>query len=277
MKALLLFLLSFCLNVPFLHENIKKDNPRISGYFEGNEPFWEMEINDNYFVLHCVNDIVKDTMYFSGKQAHTGTYAFKSDQVYGVLRESSKGGCILDITEDGDPTHEIYFSYKNVTYMGCGKLTTPSLPVFAQQPDDKEKERIQNIQNAVAERENHSIQAVTNNGGVPEFWSFADLNDTIRSMKVWYYHDENLYTEYYVEENRKLIFGFEQELFIPYNHRPQQTWNCAYYLKNDSVFYHISLGHGKTESEEWEPDDISIQFQHRKRQHKGIQEIYRPD
>src|SRR5690554_1258982 len=106
MKVLLLFLLSVGLNASFTQENVKKDNPRISGYFEGTEPFWELEINDNYFVLHCVNDIVKDTLYFSDKQTHTETYAFKSDQVYGVLRESSKGGCILDITEDGDPTAE---------------------------------------------------------------------------------------------------------------------------------------------------------------------------
>src|SRR5690606_38357193 len=72
----------------------------------------------------------KDTLYFSDKQTHTETYAFKSDQIYGVLRESSKGGCLLDITEDGDPTHEIYFSYKDVTYMGSGKLMTISVYCF---------------------------------------------------------------------------------------------------------------------------------------------------
>ncbi|WP_157986489.1 hypothetical protein [Chitinophaga alhagiae] len=91
------------------------------GYFEGSEPFWNMKISNDTLVLHCINTIEKDTFYFSGKQAHTNTWAFRGKHVFGVIRKSS-GTCQLDITEEENPTHEIYFSYKNVTYMGCGKL-----------------------------------------------------------------------------------------------------------------------------------------------------------
>jgi|GEM_PF-1825675 len=95
----------------------------ITGYFEGTEPFWEMEIKDNYVVLHCINDIVKDTLLLSRKQAHTETYAFQGNKIHGIVRHSDNGGCTLDITEEGSPTHEIYFAYRNVTYMGCGRLS----------------------------------------------------------------------------------------------------------------------------------------------------------
>lgn len=99
------------------------DTILISGYFVGTEPFWNMKISDNHFIMHNINDLLQDTLTPSKKQAHTETYAFQSKHVYGIVRASNNGGCILDITEDEDATHEIYFSYKNVTYMGCGKLT----------------------------------------------------------------------------------------------------------------------------------------------------------
>ena len=95
----------------------------ISGYFVGTEPFWNMKISDNHVIMHNINDIVQDTLFLSKKQAHTATYAFQGKHIFGVVRESGTEGCLLDITEDEDATHEIYFSYKHVTYMGCGKLT----------------------------------------------------------------------------------------------------------------------------------------------------------
>lgn len=125
-KSLITFALIFSIQFGFsqrLNPNCDKTKgkPLISGHFEGTEPFWDMEIKDNYFILHCDNTTEKDTLYLSRKQTHTETYAFHSDNIFGIIRKSSNGGCDLDITEDGNPTHEIYFCYKNITYMGCGK------------------------------------------------------------------------------------------------------------------------------------------------------------
>jgi len=94
----------------------------LNGRFEGTEPFWNMEIENNRVILHCMNDKIVDTVQLSKKQTHTETYAFKGRQVFGIIRESGKGGCTLDIAEKDYPSHEIYFSYKNETYMGCGWL-----------------------------------------------------------------------------------------------------------------------------------------------------------
>jgi len=100
----------------------KEDRRPISGHFEGTEPFWDMEVRDNVIILNIVNDTVLDTLFLSRKQTHTETYAFRGGHVFGIIRQSSGEGCQLDITETPNPTHEIYFSYKDVTYMGCGKL-----------------------------------------------------------------------------------------------------------------------------------------------------------
>lgn len=103
-------------------ERRQKETPLLkSGYFEGNEPFWDFEIKENLFILRCDNKTEKDTLLLSKKQAHTETYAFKSKKVFGVIRRSN-GACDLDITEEERPTHEIYFSYNGVTYIGCGKM-----------------------------------------------------------------------------------------------------------------------------------------------------------
>ncbi|MGV3762949.1 hypothetical protein [Parapedobacter sp.] len=97
----------------------------LSGFFEGTEPFWDIEIKDNKFVLHCINDTETGLIFLAKKQTHTATYAFSGKHIFGIIRESTGGGCDLDITEKENPTHEIYFSYKNATYMGCGWLTKP--------------------------------------------------------------------------------------------------------------------------------------------------------
>lgn len=156
-------------------------------------------------------------------------------------------------------------------------LLLVGLSVFAQQTDEKEKERIEAIKSAIGKKDNQVIAAVTMENKVAVFWSFAELNTTVNSINVWYYRDEQLYSEYYLVENEKLIYAFEQELFIPLNHTPQRVWNCDYYLKKNHVFYHISLGHGKTEDDSWLPDDIVAQFQKRMKERAGIKENYNPE
>jgi len=104
------------------HEQDWVKNHPITGHFEGNEPFWSIEIKNNIFILHCNNDSVKDTLFLSKKQAYTETYAFRSKKVFGIIRKSSQG-CNLDITEAPNPAYEIYFSFNDTTYMGCGSIS----------------------------------------------------------------------------------------------------------------------------------------------------------
>jgi|GEM_PF-4921531 len=110
--------------IPSNGQKYANDTITIDGFFEGNEPFWNIEIKDNHFVLHCMNDTVTDTLRLSKKQTHTDIWAFHSTYIFGIIRKSY-GTCKLDITEKENPSHEIYFSYKNTTYMGCGWIKYP--------------------------------------------------------------------------------------------------------------------------------------------------------
>ena len=153
-------------------------------------------------------------------------------------------------------------------------LTYHTSAVIAQ--INNEKSRIIAIQNLVAEKESNNVDAVTKKNGITEFWNFTHLNDSISTFKVWWYEDENLACEYYVVDNNKLIFAQEKELFIPYDHTPQRIWQCTYFLTDDVVFDHVSLGHGKTEDSSWNPQNILQQFIGRFQQKAQIKDVYNP-
>ncbi|MHA7057780.1 hypothetical protein ACWGOQ_0011205 [Aquimarina sp. M1] len=48
-------------------------------------------------------------------------------------------------------------------------------------------------------------------------------------------------------------------------------WNCEFYIKNDTVFTSMSLGHGKTENEEWNPNAIIEMYTKRLQEIEKIQ------
>ena len=151
-----------------------------------------------------------------------------------------------------------------------------SIACFAQETEAKEKLRIQAIHQELSEKESKSFYAITNFDAPTEYWFSTDLSDEIQSMRITYYQNPHHYEEHYITENGKLIYAFESKLFVPYNHELQQMWNCAYYIKDQSVFDYISLGHGKTEKDDWDPQEIDTQFQRRNTQKAMIKEVYKP-
>ncbi|WP_353129987.1 hypothetical protein [Parapedobacter pyrenivorans] len=98
------------------------DTLTTKGFFEGSEPFWSLKIINNRYELHCINDTEIGVLTFSEKAKHSESFSFKADKIFGTIRKSNSGGCLIDITEEENPTHEIVFSYKNTTYAGCGKF-----------------------------------------------------------------------------------------------------------------------------------------------------------
>lgn len=151
-----------------------------------------------------------------------------------------------------------------------------SVAAFAQEAGEKEKLRIQEIYQALSEKENKAFFAITNFDAPTEYWFSTDLSAEIQSLRITYYQNPHHYEEYYITENGKLIYAFESQVFVPYNHELQQMWNCAYYLNDQKVFDYISLGHGKTEEDDWDPQEIVTQFQRRNAQKTMIKEVYQP-
>jgi len=71
------------------------------------------------------------------------------------------------------------------------------------------------------------------------------------------------YQEIYYTENKKLIFAQETELYISKNLKDTIQWNCKYFFENEKLVDLISLGHGKTEEDNWNPDLILEKFRKR--------------
>jgi hypothetical protein len=72
-----------------------------------------------------------------------------------------------------------------------------------------------------------------------------------------------IYQEIYYTENKKLIFAQETELYISENLKDTIQWNCKYFFENEKLVDLISLGHGKTEEDNWNPDLILEKFKRR--------------
>lgn len=115
------------------------------------------------------------------------------------------------------------------------------------------------------------INAITNFNGNIEFWSICNLLNDNRIFKVEFYRKDTYYQEIYFENNGNLIYAKETENYIPKNHFTQMNWNCEFYVKNGKLVSLISLGHGKSEDEEWNPEIIFEMYNKRLLELKKIE------
>ncbi len=107
------------------------------------------------------------------------------------------------------------------------------------------------------------VDAVTDFNEKTEFWSICDLDNDNRIIKVKSYNDNTYYQETYFEENKLLVYAIEAEYYIPKNSFIQQVWNCEFYIDNGKLVTLMSLGHGKTETEDWDPGIIFSMYEAR--------------
>ncbi|WP_130736514.1 hypothetical protein [Flavobacterium sp. J27] len=110
---------------------------------------------------------------------------------------------------------------------------------------------------------NREINAITDVNGKTEFWSICNLEKGNRIITIESHEKETYFQEIYFEKNGKLIYAKETENYIPRNHFTQISWNCEFYTENGKLITLISLGHGKTENEEWNPEIIFDMYKNR--------------
>ncbi len=82
-----------------------------------------------------------------------------------------------------------------------------------------------------------------------------------KTYKIESYDSHTFYQEIYYTEKGVLIFAKETELYISKNDTIQ--WNCEYFFENGKLVDLISLGHAKTENENWNPELIIKKWQKR--------------
>ncbi len=134
----------------------------------------------------------------------------------------------------------------------------------AQSSLEELKAPIQDLKEVYFNTINSDIDAATDFNGYQEFWMVDSLDIHTQAIKILSYREEKLYTELYFVQYGKIIYALEEVKHIPINHHTQSIWRCEYYIKDERVVDYISLGSGKTEDDQWNPEDIIIQFSDRK-------------
>jgi len=92
--------------------------------------------------------------------------------------------------------------------------------------------------------------------GKTEFWSVCKLDKGNRIIRIESFENETFYQEVYFELNGKLRYAKETENYNPKNGFAEMKWNCEFFFENGKLMTNISLGHGKTEDENWNPESI---------------------
>ena len=140
----------------------------------------------------------------------------------------------------------------------------------AQSSLEELKVPIQDLKDVYFNTINSDIDAATDFNGYQECWMVDSLDIHTQAIKILSYREEKLYTELYFVQYGKIIYALEEVKYIPINQHTQSIWRCEYYIKDERVVYYTSLGSGKTEDDQWSPEDIVIQFSNRKAEFKQI-------
>lgn len=108
-----------------------------------------------------------------------------------------------------------------------------------------------------------NVNTVTDFNGKTEFWTICETDQENRIIKIDSHEEQTLYQEVYYEQNRELIYAEESIKYMPINHYVLQTWTCQFYAEKGKLVSLMSLGHGKTEDNEWNPEIIFEMYKKR--------------
>ena len=141
------------------------------------------------------------------------------------------------------------------------------LHLDAQEYENRIDEAFRKIQIPV----NAPADAVTmNENGTPQLWHIVEPEEGVRVFTIEWYTGEGYYKEIYFEIDGELVYSMERYNYIPANHFIQVTWYVEYTIKDGEILSYISLGHGKTEMDDWEPESIFEIYEERLAELDGL-------
>ena len=136
-------------------------------------------------------------------------------------------------------------------------------PVFNySQSDDKAKKRIDLTVTAIESNgEKSSKSFVVKKRKYTEQWNYTVSGGNFDSFGVTYRLDNTKYAETYYLQNNRLIHALEREDY--YSGRREDSewltaWSGEYYFENRRLVFLSTNGHGKSETEEWEPESETL-------------------
>ena len=120
----------------------------------------------------------------------------------------------------------------------------------------REKVRLELADNFSKCQHFNADKGVAGINGKNEFWSVCTLQNGNKFITIESYQDEIFFQEFYFIQSGKLRYAKETANYTPKNGFAQMRWNCEFFFENGELKTHTSLGHGKTETDDWSPNSI---------------------
>lgn len=115
------------------------------------------------------------------------------------------------------------------------------------------------------------VDAVTlDENGTAHLWHIVEPEEGVRVFTIEWYTGDGYNKEIFFELDGELVYAMERYNYIPTGHYIQVTWYVEYTIKDGEILSHISLGHGKTEMDEWEPESIFEIYEERITEMEGL-------
>ncbi len=143
------------------------------------------------------------------------------------------------------------------------EIEEQKIELTEREKEEKLREQINTEYLAELSKCSHNKIAVTNFNGKTEFWKICETENGKRIIQIESHEKTDFYEEVYYEKNGELIYAEESIKYMPINHYILQTWTCQFYAKKGKLISLMSLGHGKTEDDEWNPEIIFEMYKKR--------------
>ncbi len=142
--------------------------------------------------------------------------------------------------------------------------------LVAQNPLAEIKNSISEIKEIYFNQINLNSDSILTKEENREYWKVHELDKHTTAWHISTQSDGMHYTEIYIIKNSELIYAFEEIQCRSNNLEESSVWRCEYFIFDEQVFDYVSLGHGKTEDDAWNPDDIIKQFKNRQAEFQGV-------
>lgn len=135
---------------------------------------------------------------------------------------------------------------------------------FSQQkkPDSSSINEIVRKIDKLGETSNRSFinTKVIKNKKVEETWQHFD-NKQLTRIIINYTIDSTDYAEEYYFKDGFLIYADEKEIsrYPSLGLNQYSVWGGGFYFSNGKLIDHVTLGHGKSESDDWDPEKEILQ------------------
>ncbi len=104
-----------------------------------------------------------------------------------------------------------------------------------------------------------------------DLWIIIKLGEDSNLVSIQWIEDSiTLYNEKFSVHNDCLFHAYEGLIYHFEDSLYRIEWNCDYTIEGGKIVHHISMGHGETETDDWEPNSIFDQWEARKSDYKRL-------